>query len=178
MEGKTAGFTLMEVILVIVIIGILTTISFLTLINTRYRALDVRRLADVKQIQYALDAFLDMHGDYPEDQEFAPGTALVSRNGHVTFLNNIPSNPEPRAVGGCADEDYVYHQRSDGKSYVLQYCLSGKVSDLAPGVCQAMPGAVCVQNIICSCSDITKPCCGNCNTGDQCGGGAWPLPQN
>ncbi len=170
----TKGFTLIEILVVIIIIAILATLSGASLISARAKAIDIKRLADVKQMQHALDAFAqDNGGEYPTDgTEFNPGGSLVSRNGHTVYLSTIPHNPTP-FVSGCA-EDYVYHQGSNGKSYTLTYCLANKVSDLSAGLCTAMPGVICVQNITCSCSDITKACCGYCNSGDTCNGGTLP----
>jgi len=164
------GFTLIEVLLVIVIIGILATFATTMLFSARDRATDVRRISDIRQIQHALDIFAEENGGYPTDAEFTPGGSLVSRNGTEVYMQKIPQNPTPYIGGTCPDE-YTYVQGSGGQSYTLTYCLAGKVSDLQAGECIARPGIICTQNVACACDDVAKNCCGSCAQGSLCDGG-------
>ncbi|MBI2049275.1 MAG: type II secretion system protein [Parcubacteria group bacterium] len=50
----SGGFTLIELLIVVAIIGILSSVIFVTVSNTRPRARDVQRIAEVKQLQLAL----------------------------------------------------------------------------------------------------------------------------
>lgn len=169
-----AGFSLIEVLLVAVIVGSLCIASSVSILRNRVEAIDAGRLADIRQMQYALDSFANNDGEYPQDQEFIPGGSLVSRNGHLVYLQAIPHNP--RRTGSCPNKDYQYRQTSNGRSYTITYCLGGAINGLAAGECIAMPGLPCVQNSLCSCDDINKPCCGYCNAGDRCGGGVFHGP--
>lgn len=64
-ETSQKGFTLIEMIVVVAIIGILTTIVLAALNQARAKARDADRYADLKQVQLALEIYRDVHGEYP-----------------------------------------------------------------------------------------------------------------
>jgi prepilin-type N-terminal cleavage/methylation domain-containing protein len=71
---KTKGFTLIELLVVIAIIGILSSITVVSLNSARARGRDAKRIADVKQIQLALSLYYDACGrEYP-----TPSSGLLS----------------------------------------------------------------------------------------------------
>jgi type II secretion system protein G len=163
------GFTLIELLLVIVIIGILATLSSASFFSARIKANDVKRLSDVKQIQFALDRYLEDNGAYPDDAAFIPGGVLANPSDPShPYLQKIPNNPG--GVVDCPYNEYKYTKNS-AQSYSLFYCLGNKVSELSPGVCKAMPGLVCIQNVDTSCEDVAKNCGGECALGSTCSGG-------
>src|SRR3989338_572095 len=59
------GFTLIELLVVIAIIGILSSVVLASLNSARKKGRDARRVADVKQIQLALELYYDAHSNYP-----------------------------------------------------------------------------------------------------------------
>lgn len=60
------GFTLIELLVVIAIIGILASVVLASLNSARKKSRDARRVADVKQIQLALEMYYDSKGgSYP-----------------------------------------------------------------------------------------------------------------
>lgn len=65
MKKVNNGFTLIELLVVIAIIGLLSTFALISLDNSREKARDAKRIADVEQIQKALDLYYDAHGEYP-----------------------------------------------------------------------------------------------------------------
>ncbi len=60
-----AAFTLIELLVVIAIIGLLSTISIIALNQARSKARDARRVADMHQLQTAIEMYYDQYGDYP-----------------------------------------------------------------------------------------------------------------
>ncbi len=62
---RTGGFTLIELLVVIAIIGILSSVVLASLNSARLKARDARRVADLKQIQIALELYYDANGKYP-----------------------------------------------------------------------------------------------------------------
>ncbi len=65
MFQKNKGFTLIELLVVIAIIGLLASIVLVSLNSARAKARDVRRVADLKQVQTALEMYYDTNGSYP-----------------------------------------------------------------------------------------------------------------
>ncbi|MFA7088218.1 MAG: prepilin-type N-terminal cleavage/methylation domain-containing protein, partial [Patescibacteria group bacterium] len=88
MNKNKEGFTLIELLVVIAIIGLLSTLSILALNSARARARDAKRIADVKQIQTALEMYYNDVGDYPATASVTPGSILSSTNG--TYLRAVP----------------------------------------------------------------------------------------
>jgi len=171
LSADRRAFTVVEVLLVAVIIGVLAAAGGWGFLRVRLRAIDAKRLYDIKQIQYALDRYAeDQGGQYPDNQEFIVGGSLVSKNGHVVYLKTIPHNPDLTPGGNCLGRDYAYRQGLNARSYTLIYCLENAVSRLAAGECVAMPGLICSQPQ-CACDNSAKECCGYCLSGDGCGGG-------
>lgn len=61
------GFTLIELLVVIAIIGVLASVVLASLNTARTKSRDARRVADVKQIQIALEMYMDSNQEYPEN---------------------------------------------------------------------------------------------------------------
>ena len=64
-KNTKKGFTLIEMLIVIVIIGILMAAIYPRLSNARGRANDVARKADLAQVAAALVAYQIDHGSFP-----------------------------------------------------------------------------------------------------------------
>jgi prepilin-type N-terminal cleavage/methylation domain-containing protein len=64
MKSKS-GFTLVELIIVIVIIGILTTIAAFNYLSTQRYARDKQRSSDAVLISESLESYYAKHGEYP-----------------------------------------------------------------------------------------------------------------
>lgn len=84
------GFTLIELLVVIAIIGILSSVVLASLNDARLKSRDAKRIADLKQIQLALELFFDSEGGYPTAAQFAAtdGTGLVP-----TYMATLPKDP-------------------------------------------------------------------------------------
>lgn len=85
------GFTLIELLVVIAIIGILSSIVLASLNSARQKGRDARRIADIKQIQLALELYYDAHSVYPTAALYA--TNLVSEG----FISVLPKDPSTNA---------------------------------------------------------------------------------
>jgi len=64
-RNRRSGFTLLELLIVIAIIGLLATITVGALTTTRAKARDTQRIEDLQQIRKALELYLHDHGEYP-----------------------------------------------------------------------------------------------------------------
>lgn len=123
------GFTLVELMIVIVIIGVLTTLIMVSLDNTKMTARNTRRLADIKQIQLALKMYYNDTGTFPSS--ITPGSSISK--GGANYMLRVPSNPKPWPDNGCPDQDYQYKQLEGGKRYMLTFCLGDTTDDLSKG---------------------------------------------
>jgi prepilin-type N-terminal cleavage/methylation domain-containing protein len=112
---KVRGFTLIELMTVIAIIGILMSIIMVGLGNAKAKSRDSRRIADVKNIQLALSLYYNDNGMYPKDIYEAPcTTTTVAPNCGLapTYLPVVPTDPSYPSVVcsalGNANEDSCY----------------------------------------------------------------------
>lgn len=117
--------------MVIAIIALLSTLSVVALGGARTKARDARRLSDVKQIQTALEMYLDSSGIYPAS--LTVGAPLSY--GGLVFLAKVPSDP-------ISSNQYVYAQTDSGQSYTLDFILETKSASYEPGNYQATPKGV------------------------------------
>ncbi len=65
MKKTSAGFTIVELLIVIVVIGILATITIVAYSGIQNRARDTQRVQDIKAITKALEVYKIQTGDYP-----------------------------------------------------------------------------------------------------------------
>jgi prepilin-type N-terminal cleavage/methylation domain-containing protein len=92
------GFTLIELLVVIAIIGILASIVLASLNTARKKSRDARRVADIKQIQLALELYFD--ASVGGSANYAATLAPLA----PTYIPTVPRDP----LGGTsADYNYV-----------------------------------------------------------------------
>jgi type II secretion system protein G len=108
-----AGFTLIELLVVIAIIGILSSVVLASLNSARKKGRDARRVADIKQLQLALELYYDANGAYPATIGTASTSALVS-SGYIAAMPTDPTNNNvyqymPYAATGSATTCSGYH---------------------------------------------------------------------
>jgi len=135
MRTMHRGFTMIELLMVIAIIGLLASIVLSTLSTAQAKARDTQRLQDLRQIQTALETYRTAIGSYPSTGSVAPGTivywggcgnypgaqqAFSGSSGWIpnlapTYIAELPRDPRPNtpSSGNC----YVY--ASDGRDYML-----------------------------------------------------------
>lgn len=94
---KQTGFTIVELLIVIVVIGILAAITIVAYNGIQARANDARRDSEIKQLKTALAIYKSDTGLYPDACGSGSGcladnlaTALVPE-----YLKAIPKDPNP-----------------------------------------------------------------------------------
>lgn len=143
---KKKGFTLIELLVVIAIIGILATLAVVALQQARKNARDAKRIADVRQMQTALELFFNDNQYYPDTiDEYATGQIAT---GGVVYMNIIPSAPTP-ADGTCTATSNAYEYVGTGTAvgdywgeYAIDFCLGGQTGGMTAGEKCATPGGI------------------------------------
>ncbi|MFH0840690.1 MAG: DUF1566 domain-containing protein [bacterium] len=133
------GFTLIELLVVILIVGILASLAAINLNNVRSKSRDTKRVSDIRQIQTALETYINDLNVYPS--AITSGNSLIGDNG-ITYMTEVPSTPG-NADGDCVTDIYSYSSSSPYNTYKLYYCLGGAVEDAGPTGCIAKPEEFC-----------------------------------
>lgn len=164
MRKLNKGFTLIELLVVIAIIGLLSTLAVVALNSARQRSRDAKRVADIRQIQTALELSFSEYSLYPDKgsgviaNAIELGVAASTKvlcglgvpalpefvgasgdcvTGSTTYMGLVPQNPSPTAPLG---EGYKF--QGDGKTYVIQFELEGKTGQLEKGLNCATPDGI------------------------------------
>ncbi len=139
------GFTLIEILIVVAIIGILASVVLVGLGPVQRQGRDARRISDLRQVQTGLELFFNKNGYYPNAASWTDVTnALVSSG----LVSNVPKDPRPA-------QSYEYGTNgTNGNSYVLKATLedagnpnfSDDIDDVVYGVdCNDANQAYCVR---------------------------------
>lgn len=142
-QKKYQGFTLIEILIAVAIIGILSTITYATFSTSREIARDNVRKTDLKNLQVAIELYKAQYGRYPDscngdaawsgkDADLIAGFAcptpinavIANCNGYVCglvpdFIATLPADPDP---GRPSNAGYIY-RTIGGNGSASQYKL-------------------------------------------------------
>lgn len=134
---------MIELLVVISIIGILSSFAGVSLNSARNKARDALRKADMAQMRTAINLYYDENGKYPicgswDDNSPDFGAAVQAGadcyNTILTaalttaakpYLAKLPRDPKNLTNNPAADPTYVYRyvSQADGRRYALVYRL-------------------------------------------------------
>lgn len=129
MIHKKNGFSLIELITVIGIIAIISTLVIINANQLRMQSRDTNRVTDIKEIQTALEVYYNRNASYPTI--ITPGEVFAANN--VTYIDSVPNNPTPRNDGNCGNNNYTYSALADNNNYELNFCLGNNNAQATRG---------------------------------------------
>ena len=116
---KQGGFTLLELLIIIVIIGILGLLIIPNIIDAPKKNRDTQRKTDLRGIQKGLEDYFVANNSYPVSATAAPVNVALAASlsaGTSPIIKPLPVDPDHAKT-----TPYVYI--SDGKTYKLEACL-------------------------------------------------------
>lgn len=119
---KEKGFTLIELMVVVGIIGLLSSVILVAVASGRSRARDGRRKADLKQLQGALELSFNANNTYPTNAAFECADSGTLALGVLT-PTFLPALPATQPGTGCAQ------YRGTAVDYKLKVTLENSDTD-------------------------------------------------
>ncbi|GAB4219107.1 MAG: hypothetical protein Fur009_3580 [Candidatus Microgenomates bacterium] len=110
MKSKKA-FTLLELLLVIIILGVLSSLITSNFFTSLKKGRDAKRKGDLEQIQRALELYYEDKKAYPTSLNF--DQSLTDNETGKVYMQKIPNDP--------SNGNYYY--QSDGTYYKIYACL-------------------------------------------------------
>ena len=112
-KNKKAGFSILEIVVVVVVIAFFAMLIIPGLISGPARARDATRKNDLRLIKSALENFYNQYGYYPEKLIDLEKTS-------IPFIKKLPKDPK-------TGKDYVYITTGNPPTtYVIQTILENK----------------------------------------------------
>jgi prepilin-type N-terminal cleavage/methylation domain-containing protein len=119
---KTKGFTLIELIVVIAIIGLLASIVFASLKTVRVKARDAQRISNLEQIKIALNLYAsNNNGSFPTGGYFTSWSGCQDHSWQDLatilhpYISTLPLDPSGHSAG-CPSSDTYWEMYLDNFS--------------------------------------------------------------
>ena len=134
---KQSGFTLLELLIVIVIIGILALLIIPNISSAPKKARDTQRKTDLKAAQKALEEYYVSTQAYPIQASATVITTALAplSTGTAPPLKTIPTDPK-----NVSPYTYLYTS-TDGQTYTLTACLENGADSSTSTVTAVSPCA-------------------------------------
>ena len=132
MKRHQSGFSLVEILVVLAIIAILSSILYINVSQGSAQSRDAQRQADLRAVSNALELYKNKYGEYPQGCN-AAGTwsghaldyACSSGNQYIVglapeFISRLPQDPK---LNGN-NSGYVYATNVEGSAYIMKARLT------------------------------------------------------
>ena len=135
-KQKNKGFTLIELLVVLAIIALIGTMAGVAVMSAREKSRDFKRMADMTEIQSALEDYFNQNNTYPDGSALPLGdtvqSACLSSEGFksscsgdsIVFMSIVPAiySGGLKNLVQCGDPArtaYCYSLLQDGASYAV-----------------------------------------------------------
>lgn len=158
------GFTIVELLIVIVVIAILASISVVAYNGIQARAKDSARSQDIKTIVQALEMHYADRGFFPNQTTYTPGSTAINGGWSTTadnswanlaavlapYISKLPTPPGTPSTTSAtlsAGNSYDYYgfsngtycASSQGQGFILVYRNDGAQTNTYQGTCGGTP---------------------------------------
>lgn len=141
LPAHTFGFTLVEILVVVGLLGILITISLSSFSNTLRKGRDSKRKSDLEQLRVAMELYRSENGSYPAGAAGSTEGALKSTlTVPVAYIGASVFPKDPRSSSGY---NYYYQQQS---SSTYRLCTYLEVVIAGDPVCPGAAASCGAQN--------------------------------
>ena len=143
MNTTQRGFTLVELLTVIAVIGILSSVTIFSLSGARERARDGERVSEIGTIVLAAELYKDACGRYPADiTDLAEDTGCPSGVEWEDFIGaTIPTPPTTTNYG---------YSSLDGSEFVVYDDMETNAPALSDDITGTFQGVNCADPRYCS----------------------------
>ena len=124
-DSPVRGFTLIELMVVITIIGLLASSVLVALGNARAKARDARRTADIRALMTALELYNNDNTGYPASAGDAIQNVTAISGLVPAYLDKLPIDPRGTGSGTSMGDtvgnfEYVYQAASNKDGYGIR----------------------------------------------------------
>ena len=137
---KSSGFTLIEILVVVTIIGLLTLTAVVTYGAFLKQSMDAKRKGDLGQISAALEMYRSINNTYPE-------IGLSQLTTPTIYIQSVPTDPKIAS--------YTYYYKSVDSA-------GGACDGSAADSCASYTLGAHLENVATTCQSLSTQCTSNC----------------
>lgn len=130
---KKNGFTLVEIMVVVLIVGILASMITINLSSARVKGRDSKRQSDMEAMAAALEIYYSQNKTYPVASSWAalkdfPDPTGAGKKFYPTYISNWLLDPVNESGLFPKVYSYYYKVTDDGSMFVVDTRLEGKAT--------------------------------------------------
>lgn len=129
-KGVKKGFTLVEMLVVISLIGILAALALVSFASTQKQARDTQRKSDLRQYQNALEAYANLSsGLYPEFSAVRVASTTLCTSLNSKIEPDISCSEDPKSATNGTYNYISDGTGTSGTATATKYVVWGKLEN-------------------------------------------------